>query len=637
MKKLLMGLAAVMAAGAASAAWVLGEEYLVSGLKTRTLTDDNWQLTIQEHYNPRGYWIIGVAANPDNPSPDLSVLDLTDFPNDAPFQVVAAGEKVQFGTNAEIAAQLTQFIAPTVTKLDSLESKPMFEKCNALETVMVSSDISYFGTYCFRNCVGLKTINWGAGDKLVTGIGASAFIGCSALEMDLVLPELTATANNAFKGCAKLKTVSLPKCTEIKASCFEECTSITEVSLPLCKTITGFKGCTALTTVFCPEVTTISSSAFQGCTALATFPDTPNLVSLGSSAFQGCTSLKEFVSSTSSLNAFNGSVFRSCSNFEKFWVPNSGESVKSIAGQAFYSIPKLKYFAPTVLPNVTKFGGNDVFESSPIEGDFEFENLTTLTWGSFYNTRITSFKAPKLPSTPAYAFRDNPSLKDVYLPLVTVVGDQSFYGCTSLTNVILSADVTSLGVNAFYKAPLLNLYPMKFDNLTLWGGALFANSTRCPLPGTLEVGFAADEVALTRQYEFYGLTNIEAIVFNTSVTNFGYCSLGYLRPGVDIYFKGASSLGPKSLGYQCVYNNQSAKWTRFHVCNKAALPGWQTLCADFADAFASSKTRSDYPGKSTIGVIPVGTDNKTGNWVTNLGYVWIINDCPASGTLLTVM
>ena len=73
-----------------------------------------------------------------------------------------------------------------------------------------------------------------------------AFYGNRHIER-VVLPEWAETVpRNLFKGCTKLKEVTLPADSDISESAFEGCVALTDIYLPLCIgniAANAFKGC----------------------------------------------------------------------------------------------------------------------------------------------------------------------------------------------------------------------------------------------------------------------------------------------------------------------------------------------------------------------------------------------------------
>ncbi len=138
--------------------------------------------------------------------------------------------------------------------------------------------------------------------KTITGIEASAFENCTALEKVTFAASSTCTyiGNNAFKGCTALKNIYnsttggvIPKSvTTIGTGAFLGCKSMTTLKFAKdsgCTSIgnNAFEGCTALATFAIPDkVATIESNTFKGCTALETLTVGTGVTSIGKDAFK---------------------------------------------------------------------------------------------------------------------------------------------------------------------------------------------------------------------------------------------------------------------------------------------------------------------------------------------------------------
>ena len=125
----------------------------------------------------------------------------------------------------------------------------------------------------------------------VTGIG-------SCKKRNIEIPEMmdgylvNALAKNAFKDCAKLKSVSIPESvTEMGANAFYGCAALENLNFTVKAGTVGakaFYGCKALKAINISDskTTQIGASAFEGCTALETVTAGANLNRVGKNAFK---------------------------------------------------------------------------------------------------------------------------------------------------------------------------------------------------------------------------------------------------------------------------------------------------------------------------------------------------------------
>jgi hypothetical protein len=130
----------------------------------------------------------------------------------------------------------------------------------------------------------------------ITAIGNNAFQGCTRLTSVTIPTSVTSIGNSAFQGCTGLTSVTIPtSVTSIGNNAFQGCTGLTSVTIPTSVISIGnnaFLGCTRLTSVTIPtSVTSIGNNAFQGCTGLTSVTIPTSVTSIGNNAFQGCTGL----------------------------------------------------------------------------------------------------------------------------------------------------------------------------------------------------------------------------------------------------------------------------------------------------------------------------------------------------------
>lgn len=226
----------------------------------------------------------------------------------------------------------------------------------------------------------------------IATIGENAFYQCSNLVLTELPSDITSIGISAFYGCSKLALTELPSgLTSISNSTFSGCTNLALTELPSGVTSIGntaFKGCSNLTLTELPSgVTSILTNAFNGCYSLTsiTFKGTPTLIA--NNAFSGCTNLL-------TIN-----------------VPWAEGEVAN---------------APWGATNAT-INYNYVDESKI------FMTKTLL------NRSITEVRSD-VTSVGSFAFEDCNQLRVVDLPNATLLGNNAFKGCISLTALILRSN-----------------------------------------------------------------------------------------------------------------------------------------------------------------------------------------------------
>ena len=290
----------------------------------------------------------------------------------------------------------------------------------------------------------------------VTEIGVDAFSVCTSLET-VTLPEsLQKIGEKAFSYCTSLKTINIPDSVNvIGPKAFFFCKSLTSIDIPEGITEIGyatFGYAENLATVNIPaSVTRIGDFAFQNCGF--TSMDVPATVKeLGEGAFSTCRSLKNVtvpaetvskkafyfcdalksVTLTNDVKTIGEEAFRECRNLESIEIPSS---VTELGTCAFKNCFALK---------TAVIKGGTVKGSLVTEATFYNCNALETLVISDNATLDASFKAAYSKST----------LKTVEIGKGEI-GDSAFNGCTSLTNVTLGNDVTSIGKSAFLKCTQL--------------------------------------------------------------------------------------------------------------------------------------------------------------------------------------
>ena len=269
----------------------------------------------------------------------------------------------------------------------------------------------------------------------VTGIGASAFSGCSSLTKITIPASVTGMGAGAFWGCTGLTSagpigggynIEFGWTTEIPDFAFDRCSSLTKITVPASVTKIGrftFSECTGLTSAgpigggYDYEfgwTTEIPKNAFAGSGLTSvTIPD--GITSIGYSAFIGCSSLTS-VTIPDGVTSIESNAFYGCSGLTSVTVPGS---VTSIGRSVFW-------------------GCNNLTSAGPIGGRYDYE----FGW----TTEI-----------PACAFSDCTGLTSAVIPSgITSIGEEAFFGC-SLTSVTIPDGVTSIGMNAFSGCSMTDL------------------------------------------------------------------------------------------------------------------------------------------------------------------------------------
>lgn len=323
-------------------------------------------------------------------------------------------------TRIESLGQITSI--PGVTNA----AASTFSSCLSLESVNLPDTLKSIGQGAFYGCTALTSINL----EKVTSIAQSAFQGCTALEFDeLNLPNLTSLGQNAFHS-VKIKKIVFGAITSLPAGATSGMSQslgvqsvLEEVVLPeTLTTISGFAFANykAITRMTLPSsITKVLERAFNYCSAWEGVVNLPNLETIQTLCFGYC-GIKR-VENFGKVTEMPNQGFRNCPNLEFVNIP---DTVTSIAYYAFY-------------------------ECTSLSGDIVVPNVTIVGERAFYNTAITSFIAPSITTASSQSFGLCKSLASVDIKNLTVIANQMFNGCTSLTFVELGENVTSLLYRAF--------------------------------------------------------------------------------------------------------------------------------------------------------------------------------------------
>ena len=361
----------------------------------------------------------------------------------------------------------------------------------------------------------------------VTGIGDGAFDGCTLLESIDIPDSVTSIGKVAFSSCTSLESITIPNSvTSIDEAAFSYCTSLESIDIPDSVTSIGFgafAGCTLLESVEIPDsVTSIGDCVFQDCSSLTSVTIGDSVTSIGEKAFLDCTSLTSVTFGNNNLLENIGAIaFAGCTLLESVEIPNS---VTSIGGWVFNGCTSLESI---VIPDsVTSIG------SGAFAGCTSLESITLPFVGATKDgTSNTHFGY----IFGASSYSDNNSKVPASLKTVVVTGGESisgsaFWGCASLTSIVIPDSVTSIGTNLFRECSLLKSIEIpdsvkKIENLAFFK---CASLTSIEIPDNVKsLGNNAfdgcsklAEIVLSK-----GLSQIEAYVFQrcTKLEQITYC------------------------------------------------------------------------------------------------------------------
>jgi hypothetical protein len=182
------------------------------------------------------------------------------------------------------------------------------------------------------------------------------------------------------------------------------------------------------------NVTIIGESAFEGC-RLKSFTSGPNVVRIDSRAF-ACSVLLTNIVITRNVFLINREAFIGCDRLTAFSVDTMNSYLSSSNGVLFNKNTTTLFKCP-----YAKDGTYIIPDSVTLINSEAFADCSSL---------VNIILGKNVSSIGTYAFGRCSKVKDVTIPdLVTNISDWAFFACTSLTNVTLGTNVLSIGICAF--------------------------------------------------------------------------------------------------------------------------------------------------------------------------------------------
>lgn len=171
-----------------------------------------------------------------------------------------------------------------------------FNSCSALDSPAFPANLKTIGDYAYDKCSAIKRLDFTNCTRLQE-IGARAFSLDTCLNTIQLSSSITYIGDGAWAGCYNLQKVNLQPCTlQMGDAVFAQCRSLQQIDLSQTWLQTlpawSFSGCRALTTVAFPSsLTSIEEGAFYYCEALTATSLPAGITTLSDFAFAGCNAL----------------------------------------------------------------------------------------------------------------------------------------------------------------------------------------------------------------------------------------------------------------------------------------------------------------------------------------------------------
>ena len=281
----------------------------------------------------------------------------------------------------------------------------------------------------------------------VTQIGVAAFGGCSNLTSVTIPFGVKIIDDSAFSGCVKLKTITiLGSVKSIGDYAFDKCSSLTGIQIPNSVTNIGegaFRKCSSLESVVFPSpLKNIPKSMFEDCVGLKSI-DIPNgITNICDSAFVRCTGLTR-VSVADSVERIEMGAFSYCGSLKDVTI---GSGVEYIGTAAFLNCREIENISLNdwTRLDVGAFRGCGKLRS--IEIPSATSSIRDHTFCDCSN--LVSVTSLNVSSIEESAFANCVNLKSVEIN-ARKIADKAFYGCSGLTNISFSSQLSSIGDRAF--------------------------------------------------------------------------------------------------------------------------------------------------------------------------------------------
>ena len=348
--------------------------------------------------------------------------------------------------------------------------------------------------------------------------------------------------------------------TQIADNGFANCTALKQINLPDSINVIGekaFSGCSSLNFINIPDSTSvIGNYAFEGCKSLTSVVIPDSVTSIGNEAFYGCSLLRIYCAAEKQPEGWNCDWNRDYSGrVITEWGCEGGGTYLGL-------VYRIDIINGERVATILRYRGTE--SKLTIPGVIEGMKVVGIGGGAFYGcSSLTSVVIPEgVTSIGGYAFRGCSSLISVTIPdSVTSIGDNAFEGCSSLTSVVIPEGVTSIGNSAFYGCSSL---------------------TSVVIPGSVtSIGYEA----------FSGCKSLASVVIPGSVTSIGYrafegCSslASVVIPGSVTSIGWDAFEGCSSLTIYCAAEKQPEEWD--DSWNSSYRPvGWGCVGYGASDSF----------------------------------------------------
>lgn len=326
-------------------------------------------------------------------------------------------------------------------KIVSIPEKA-FVSCTNLTKINLTFGITAINDEAFSNCYNLTIMDIPEG---VISIGNKAFFNCNGVT-DITIPSsITSIGTSSFEGCGGNAYINctIPGISSLFGTEGKFYNAqFTSVILNDGVTSIGsyaFCSCRSLTNVTISDsVTSIGKFAFSGCKSLISAKIGDGVISIDDYAFNECTSLKNLKIGDSVI-LIGDYAFSTCKSLTSVIIPDNVNTI------GYYTFEYCDSIASVTIGKGVAEIGWDAFSSCKLLKEVHYTgDLSAWCKIKFTTSSNPMFNGAKL-------YLNGTELIEAIIPSdITVIKENTFYGCTSLTSVTISKRVTSIEFSAFY-------------------------------------------------------------------------------------------------------------------------------------------------------------------------------------------
>lgn len=337
--------------------------------------------------------------------------------------------------------------------------------------------------------IGVGNITVGGGDSSESDTQLKELL--EGTLTDLYNEDATYIGERVFYYDTTLKSVDLPNVTSVGKESFAS-SNIESANLENVTSLGyyAFGDCKSLSSINMPNAQTIDYYAFGNCSGLNCSINLPSLESMGAYAFSNSYITEILAPNLTELETDTGRQFMSCGYLQNAYLPKA----KSLPQYAFYYNTALTFSEDSFL-EAESIGYNCFYNCSNITEAY-FPKATSIADYAFdYCSKLSKFEAHNVTTVGKYALRNN-LIETIDFPLLESMGDECFYGCSSLTSfnaplltgvpqrafyncqaltTVNIPSVTYLDISAFWSCYALRY--LKLDNVSYIGSEALSSCT----------------------------------------------------------------------------------------------------------------------------------------------------------------